>query len=614
MATLRSVSSTASNSESFTCPRPAGTAAGDVLLAFQTAGAPDYDGMTTPTGGGTTWQLLRARNAFDWGGSKVWWKVAGPSEPARYNFRQAIGYFDSVDSVVAIVAISDSDGSIPRVASTDDSLVCPAAIATTAPGVTVRWVATLLSDGDASWGTPSGHTKQVDRSVSSTSELTTSAILATRSRTAVGSTGSATFGLDGASIFFHAFTVDVGGTSGPPPIPPEVIPPSPDIHNRFVFCDAATDDFIADLDLTDVNYSRVIGDAGTFSAKIDVPNAEVAELVATVIPRWDIDDIDPDSLSTGPGRTVCHVYRNGIVWGTYLIWQAVVNIDEQGHISVSIQGATLESYLGHVEIREDLIYEGTDQLEIASDLIGSMQTQTHANVGLTVESATSGVPRDHSYLASEIATYGQRLKELADLDNGFEWMIHTSDPGTGARVREVQFGYPKLGSAVTEHVFSQPGNVVSITQTIDALRGGTSYRARGESVSTDVSTTSVPLMSSPKNAAAYFTAGWLRLDVTKDYSTVKEVDTLNAYATRWAAERPGAIRVHQVTVRLDDSDFTPANLGDYAKLLIVNDWWPIRNGGASFNRRWRIIGVSVRATSRTSQETVTLTFAEEVEI
>jgi len=69
-----------------------------------------------------------------------------------------------------------------------------------------------------------------------------------------------------------------------------------------------------------------------------------------------------------------------------------------------------------------------------------------------------------------------------------------------------------------------------------------------------------------------------------------------------------------MSVRLEETEWTPANLGDYARIMLVNAWWPIRDGGASFNHRWRVIGVSVRATSRDSQEVATLVFEEETEI
>ncbi|SEN87617.1 hypothetical protein [Nonomuraea pusilla] len=614
MATLRAFTSTQSASLSFSCAKPTGTAPGDILVAFQTAHSFNASSMTTPTGGGASWQLLGALSR-DWAGTKVWWKIAGAGEPASYGFTQDVNAFTGLaDSIVGIVAISDHGGATPLIASLsngdDNTITCPSVSPGTDTGVTLRWAAGTTGL-DGLWGIPAGNTKLFDRYGANGRAK---AALAYKNRGFPGAVGSANFAWSAAGTMpSHGITVDVGGTAVPPEPPPDPIPPSKDIHYKFVFNDLRTDNHITTLDLDDVTYTRAIGEPGSFSASIAVVNREIADEVAKVVPRWVDDPTEPDSLSTGPGRTVCHVYRNGVVWGTYVIWKATVNIDGRGAIKVQLTGASLESYLNAVEIRDDLSYTGTDQLDIARALITEMQALTYANIGLTLQTGTSGVNRDRTYLAGETATFGQRLRELADVNGGFEWLIHTADPGTGTRVREVRFGYPKLGTQ-TDHVFSQPGNVLSVSQEIDALRAATSYRARGESVSTDASTSSQPLMSAEQNATAYLAAGWPRIDRTMDYSTVKETSTLNAYAARWAAERPGTVRVHQVSVKLDETEWTPTNLGDYARVMLVNDWWPIRNGGASFNHRWRVIGVSVRATSRNSQETATLVFEEEVDI
>lgn len=608
MATYQSTSSAQSGNPTYPVPKPPGTAQGDILVAFQTSAGVALSGMPTPLGG-STWQLLGQLSPVeDWSGGKVWWKVAGPDEPATYTFRQ-----DGDEGITGIVCVTDASDATPLIASLSDDagtqILCPAVSPSTDSGVTIRWGA-ILDQGKKDWTPPSGHTERMERSET----IFLSAAIATRARTTTGSTGTAAFTI---APFKQppaiAFTVDVGGFGGPVQPPPDPVPPSADIHYIFKFCDLATDAFITNLDLDQVTYTRTISEPGTFSATIEVANAEIADQVAKVVPRWADDPFAPDSLSTGPGRTCCHVYRNGIIWGTYAIWKATVSSDGRGAIKVSLSGATLESYLNAVEIRSTLTYTAQDQLDIARDLITSMQALSHANIGLSLESNLSGVNRDRTYAAGETATFGQRLKELADTDDGFEYLIHTSDPGTGARVRLVKLGYPTLGTTAN-HMFSQPGNVLAWSQDTDGLRGATSYRARGESISTDASTTSTPLISTPADATAHLAAGWVRVDKTVDYSTVKEVDTLNAYATRWATERPGAVRIHQVDVRLDDTEWTPANLGDQARVVLVNDWWPIRDGGASFNYRWRVIGVSVRATSRNSQEVATLTFEEEVDI
>ncbi|ETK36115.1 hypothetical protein [Microbispora sp. ATCC PTA-5024] len=384
---------------------------------------------------------------------------------------------------------------------------------------------------------------------------------------------------------------------------------------RYVAADLLTDAYITDLPLQDVTFTRRIIEPGTLSASVEIPDAVMADRVAKVIPRHPVDPGEPDGLSTGPGRTVIHVYRNGVIWGTYLIWSASVQQQGRANPKVTIQGSTLESYLGHVIIRQDIpSFAGVDQVEIARQLITHMQSDPQADLGITLQPGMSGAVRDRTYLGTEAASYGQRLTELAQVDDGFEWLIDTSvDAGTGVRSKRWKWGYPTLGST-TGYVF-KGDDVLSWQEDIDALRGGTQWQTRGESTNTDVAAGSIPLTSLITPAQDYIDAGWPRLDQTVDYSTVSEQDTLDNYAAFLAANRGGAVRVHRATVRLGPgTSFSPGNLGDYVRIMLVNAWWPVRSGVASFSKSWRVIGIDVRPVSRSDgQEQCTLTFEESVD-
>ncbi len=384
---------------------------------------------------------------------------------------------------------------------------------------------------------------------------------------------------------------------------------------RYVAADLLTDTYITDLPLDDVTFTRRILEPGTFQASVEIADRIVADRIAKVVPRHPVDPGQPDGLSTGPGRTVVHVYRNGVIWGSYLLWQASVSQSGRGNIHVQLQGSTLESYLNHVLIRTDLgPYTGVDQIQIARNLLTSMQSDPLADIGLTLQSGTSGALRDREYYATEAISYGQRLVELANVDNGFEWVIDTSvDAGTGVRARRWRWGYPTLGSS-TDYVF-KGDDILSWQEDIDALRGATKWQTRGESTNTDVAGRSVPLTSDIHTAQDYIDAGWPRLDLTVDYSTVNEESTLNNYAAWWAANRGGAVRVHRAVVRLaPQTSFSPANLGDVVRVMLVNTWWPVREGVASFSKSWRVIGMDVRPPSRgDGTEQCTLTFEETVD-
>ncbi|MFC4006652.1 hypothetical protein ACFOY2_05430 [Nonomuraea purpurea] len=126
-ASVRAVTSASSATPSYTCDRPT-VVASDLMLAFQVADLGTLADMSTPTGG-TTWQLLAQRSWNGIAGGKVWWKVAGASEPSTYGFAQE----GTADGVVIVASVSGARTTTPVVAQTGtdgNSLTVPT------PGIT----------------------------------------------------------------------------------------------------------------------------------------------------------------------------------------------------------------------------------------------------------------------------------------------------------------------------------------------------------------------------------------------------------------------------------------------------------------------------------------------
>lgn len=378
---------------------------------------------------------------------------------------------------------------------------------------------------------------------------------------------------------------------------------------RYVFADLLTDQDIAALELEDVRFDRRIIQPGSFSARIPVPNERVARLVRRVIPTR------PDEIHTGVGRVVVHVYRDLDLWGTYLIWSAIPQGDERGGVSVEIQGASLESYLHHVEIRDDLTFSARPQELIASDLIEHLQSDPHADIGLTIGTGDhEAQPRDRTYRRSEAATYGQRLTELASVDGGFEWMIRCYHVG---QERRREFVTAEMLGGGQDHMFSRPGSIIRWRYLIDATDAATSWQARGDTVNTELQQDSEPLMSAVYEADGLLGAGWPRLDQTIDRPSVILTSTLEEYARWYRDHRSGVVRIPEITVRLDDrTRFSPNALGDWARITIVDPWHPLRDDGTpSYAPRLRIVGVEIIPTSReTGQEECRLIAAADEEV
>jgi hypothetical protein len=610
---VRSFSRRAFAGSSSTVSRPSGTQAGDVLIAIHGADQGSAADMTISGG----WTLVRSQEGFTdaWAGSRVWRRVATASEPSSYTVNQASG----ADGVVIVVALTEATatGIVVTADGAEEftnEVAAPAATPPKAGCLALRWAGgtPFLPGDDVFWDYPPGHTPITQAQ----SGLFASAALAVRSLSTNTPIGSANFFVIPAIHVWQSFTIIVppSTSSGPtpPPAPPPTIPAIDSseqvVHYRYDFCDLLTDDLIAnDLDLREVTYERRIGEHGPFSATVDITDEITAAKVARILPRH------PEDLSSGPGRTLVHVYRNGVVWGSYILWSAEVSWSGRGQpIQVRLEGASLESYLLRVKIRSDLgPYEDEDQIQIARNLLDNMQSTPRYDIGLVLTSGLSGVTQNRHYLASEASTIGERLQELADVDDGFEWTIIVVDNGDGTRTRQWVWGYPQLGSDATSHKFLQPGNVLSWSESID-VRGGTAFQARGQAESDDASEETQAPVSDVVLAQAHLDAGWPGIDVTTDHSNVSDTSVLTAYATWGATHRAGATRLHQATVRLPAATtFGPGNLGDRVTLMLVNPWWPVVDGVASFAKSWRVVGMSFKPPSKGSDiEECVLTFEE----
>jgi len=163
-ASLRATSWNASWNTSYSVTKPTGTASGDVLVAFQASDWGSAASMGTPSGGG--WQLLTSRTYGAYTlHVKVWWKVAGGSEPSSYTFTQAA----ESDGITVIAAVRDAATGTPIFDGTgnngtaffDTPGIVPGGLADyelrfvagTGAGPGVTW----------DWSNTAGYTEQQDR-------------------------------------------------------------------------------------------------------------------------------------------------------------------------------------------------------------------------------------------------------------------------------------------------------------------------------------------------------------------------------------------------------------------------------------------------------------------
>lgn len=370
----------------------------------------------------------------------------------------------------------------------------------------------------------------------------------------------------------------------------------------YRFANILSDSDVAELELSNVKFDRRIIVPGSFSGTAIVTNGEIGNEVKKVV----------------PGKTLVHVYRNADIWGTYIIWSA--RVSSQGSVtSVEFSGSTLESWFYRRIIDIDALeYSQEDQIVIFNDLVSNAQIgwlpyESAANINIAVyPPGVSGVPRDRVYRKTEAASYGQRMEELANVDDGFEYMVRTYIESDGTRVREMVWGYPGLNDTVNAYNYFYPGNIKSYKFTYDATDAGTAFWSRGDTVESDYAEDAEPLMTQfPVLVGEYFDASWPHLDKVLDYSSVTDIKTLEEYAAFWAANRAGIIMIPEIDIAAGDNEFHPNLLGSYATFTITDHFFPIIKGTPTYEGQFRVVGVEISPAERGRDETMRFVIADD---
>lgn len=361
------------------------------------------------------------------------------------------------------------------------------------------------------------------------------------------------------------------------------------IHHCIV-ADFLTDTTLTEVELQVETCQRRIIVPGAFRASMPITNLSLGEQARKIV----------------PGRTKIHVMRDRDIWGTYPVWRAEPAMDDQGHLTLRIQGASIESYFYRRKIRSTLTYTGMDQIDIARSLLGDMGGRPEGNIGLGYMGGVSGVVRDdRTYRASENASYGERLEQLANTADGFEYMVRSFvDPDTGLRALQWVWGCPTLGSPGVIRDITQPGKIKAWSYPSDATQAATAWQARGDTINTNLGARSEPLMSQVYEAGDLLAAGWPLLDRTEDYSSVRSKSVLNGYAQQLAITRSGTVSIPRVLVHFDTTfAIDPNYLGDTAKFTLVNDYFPLgEDGTPTFTKAWRVVGMDLHTPAGGDQE------------
>jgi hypothetical protein len=354
---------------------------------------------------------------------------------------------------------------------------------------------------------------------------------------------------------------------------------------RYLLADVLTNQILAELSLTNVNFTQQLNSAGTFTGDLLLSGVNSAALNVL--------------NSTIPARCAVYVDRSGVLVFGGIIWQREYDSASQ-HLKITAR--EFESYFERRRITSTLSFTATDQLTIVQQLIQAAQSVPYGNIGVVVPSNTSGVIiGSQVYYGYELKTYFSAIADLAKNNNGFDFNIAVSYDGGKNPVKTLNLGYPRLGNtysatSATVPTFILPaGNIVQYNYKEDGTKTTNTVYATGAgsnegklvAVATDATKTS---------------NGWPLLEDSTNYSNITDSTLLTGLASGQVLATsypPQTIQV--VAPPYLNPIYGTYNMGDQARLVITDNFYP-----AEFDGNYRIIGWNVTP-GENGPERVTLT-------
>lgn len=221
MPTFRSVSTNGSTTTTtYTVPKPTGTVQGDMLILCQSADLGQMGGMGTPSGG-ASWgppplqSQQWASAAINQAGARIYWKLAGASEPASYSVSHGTNGF----GCTTIVCVQNPGPGTPvsdfsKATTPATSIPTPSTTPTSSADFEIRFVCAFDGNGSPTTFTPpAGFTERADTAAPDGSSLPMTC--ATRTLTSSAATGVHNFVSVNSLVNYIAFTVDIAAVPAP---------------------------------------------------------------------------------------------------------------------------------------------------------------------------------------------------------------------------------------------------------------------------------------------------------------------------------------------------------------------------------------------------------------
>ena len=312
--------------------------------------------------------------------------------------------------------------------------------------------------------------------------------------------------------------------------------------------EVVTGKMITELPLTDISAQVRLLTAGQFTATLPLGQYEQRSDAQALL------DV------TIPGKYSVVLDLDGQIVGEWIIWKRsrVVGSD-----SVALSGMEIVSLLEH-RLMWAYSWTQTEQLDIATFLARDGFIGTPGTTALVRFPAyyPSGVKRDRSYVALD-GTLGTRLRELSQVDNGFDYWLRTYwDPSSSLLVlaREFTLAYPRAG-VDQPFTFELGRNLAEATFDEDAVILASRAFAIG-------ATTNDVVLYGYRENRALTDLGYPLMDRSGSWTTVTDQYTIDSYAQALLNASQSATQPAAVTVYADvDPTFGQYALGDRVAIV-----------------------------------------------
>jgi hypothetical protein len=196
-------------------------------------------------------------------------------------------------------------------------------------------------------------------------------------------------------------------------------------------------EILGELPMTgDVSFSHRFG-GGTFSGSV-----WLGDTLDDGTPNWSW--LDALENLTRPGmRTIVVTDDAQHVLGEWIVTQRQTSTDEP---AFALSGIQWETYPSWRSLNARYNYKSVQQLQIAHDLLAG----AYNGLPITVPTPTSTVKRTVEW-RSRSGYFADAIADIADAENGFEWLVDISGVWDGDQLvgvnRDVVFGEPVLARA-----------------------------------------------------------------------------------------------------------------------------------------------------------------------